>query len=59
MLRWPLAEALLAFEAQRQQADVEQFRFEQLLYVIGGGRRPRRPRSLETRTNGARPGSTW
>lgn len=59
MLRWPLAEALLAFEAHRQREDLEQYHFEQLLYVIGGGKRPRAPRSLETWTNGSRPGPHW
>ena len=59
-MRWPLAEALLALEAQLQRHDLEQHRFEQLLYVIGGGRRrPRVPRSLESRTRPGPVGQGW
>lgn len=47
VLRWPLAEALIAFEAKRQREDLEAFKFEQLLYMIGGGKKPKLPRSLE------------
>lgn len=59
-MRWPLAEALLAFEARQQESDLEQYRFEQLLYVIGGGRRrPRPPRSLEKRMSTGSNGTSW
>lgn len=46
-MRWPLAEALLAFEARRRREDIAQLQFEQLLYSIGGGKKPKTPRSLE------------
>lgn len=48
MLRRPLVEALLGYEARQRVADLEQFRFEQLMYSVGAySTRPKVPRSLE------------
>jgi hypothetical protein len=56
VLRWPLAEALLALEAHRQREDLEMFRFEELMYSIGGRKKkPTLPRSLEPRDRPDRP----
>lgn len=59
-MRWPLAEALLALEARQRQADVEQYRFEQLLYAIGGRRgKPEVPRSLQPKSRPGPGGPGW
>lgn len=62
MLRWPLDEALIAFEAKRRREDLEQFRHEQLLHAQGALKgQPRLPRTLaeDEPQHEAEPGTNW
>ena len=47
MLAWPLDEALLALESRARERALDVYRFDVLLYAIGGGKKPKLPRWVE------------
>ena len=48
MLRWPLSEALIAYEARLRERAMSGYRHQQLLYVFGGLKKaPKVPPILE------------
>ena len=46
VLRWPLAEALIAYEARQRERAEDTYRFDWLVYVIAGGKKPECPAIL-------------